>query len=75
MGLGSSNNSISFEKALSDALALCETENDVIPAIFAAGAYDYKYRLSSICLRIPIVKTEDGFVLDDGKLDLISLIK
>ena len=73
----SDNNTDSFniEKSLSEALELHETDNNFIPLIFAAGAYDYNYRLSSACLKIPVVKTEHGLVLDDGKLDLISVIK
>ena len=42
--------------------------------IFAAGANDYTYRLSSICLRIPVVKIEHGFALDDSKLGSIGII-
>lgn len=71
-----SDNNINFsiQKSLSDALTLYETDNNFIPSIFAAGACDYNYRLSSICLRIPVVKTEHALVLDDGKLDSISVI-
>ncbi len=71
-----SDNNINFsiQKSLSDALTLYETDNNFIPSIFAAGACDYNYRLSSICLRIPVVKTEPALILDDDKLDSISVI-
>jgi hypothetical protein len=68
------NNRFSFEKSLSAALVLHETHSNVFPVIFAACAFDYNYRLSSICLRIPIVKTENEFAIDDDNLELINLI-
>jgi hypothetical protein len=68
------NTNFSIQKSLSDALTLYETDSDFIPSIFAAGAYDYNYRLSSICLKIPVVKTEHALVLDEGKLDSIGII-
>ncbi|MGH9951698.1 MAG: hypothetical protein ACRD5J_08745 [Nitrososphaeraceae archaeon] len=46
----------SFQKSLSEALLLNQDEN-FVPSVFAAGAYDYNYRLSSVCLKFPIVKT------------------
>jgi hypothetical protein len=64
----------SIQKSLAYAFTLCEPDSDFIPSIFAAGANDYTYRLSSICLRIPVVKIEHGFALDDWKLGSIDII-
>jgi hypothetical protein len=71
-----SDNNIDFsiQKSLANAFTLCESDSDFIPSIFAAAAYDYTYRLSSICLRIPVVKTDHGLVLDDSKLGSVSIV-
>lgn len=63
-----------IRKSLAYAFTLCEPDSEFIPSIFAAGANDYTYRLSSICLRIPVVKIEHGFALDDCKLGSIDII-
>jgi hypothetical protein len=60
------NTNFDINKSLSDALTLYETDSNFIPSIFGASAYDYNYRLSSICLRIPVAKTEDGLAIDDS---------
>jgi hypothetical protein len=69
-----SRTNFNIKNSLSDALALYATDSNFIPSIFAVGAYDYDYRLSSICMRIPIIKTEHRLILDESKLDLISVI-
>jgi len=68
------NIDFSIQKSLANAFTLCESDSDFIPSIFAAAAYDYAYRLSSICLRIPVVKTGHGLVLDDSKLGSVSIV-
>lgn len=68
------NTDFTIQKSLAYAFTLCEPDSDFIPSIFAAGANDYTYRLSSICLRIPVVKMEHGLALDDWKLSSIGII-
>jgi len=63
-----------IKKSLSDALVLYETNDDFIPLVFAANAYDYNYRISSTCLKIPIVKTDNGFTIDDARPNSIDVI-
>jgi hypothetical protein len=70
----STSTNFNINKSVSDALTLLETDMNFIPSIFAASAYDYNYRLSSICLRIPVTRTICGPVVDDSKLDWISVI-
>lgn len=63
----------SFKNSLIDAFNLNAKNTNFIPLIFSAGAIDYKYRFSSICLRIPIIGT-DIIKLDESNLSLISSI-
>ena len=70
----SDNNIIfSIQKSLSDALTLYETDNNFIPSIFAAGACDHNYRLSSIGLRIPVVKSIRWLLLLSYKIIIIAI--
>jgi hypothetical protein len=68
------NDDFSFSKSLIDAFLFNETSSNWLPLVFSAGAYDYNYRLSSICLRFPVIKKERGLVLDDNRLDSIDLM-
>ena len=63
---------LSFQKSLSEAFSLNQDE-DSVPSVFAAGAHDYNYRLSSLCLKFPVVKIQEGLVLDDSRLDLTNI--
>lgn len=69
-----SRTNFNIKKSLSDALTLYATNSNFIPSIFVASAYDYDYRLSSICIGIPIIKTEHGLTLDESKLDSIYIM-